>query len=267
LDASQQLIQDYAQAARQADIVIAEVGVWNNPLSPSDLERQAAILKNQACLALADEIGARCCVNIAGSRGAKWDGPHPDDLTQDTFEIIVQTVRQIIDAVQPKRTCYALETMPWMYPDSPDSYLAGGHHAYGHNDSWRVLPTWREALDAPGAAQLGLLKRVFLERKEWWRLVPDQAVFATGGNTRGQVLNLAARHAAGQWIMVYLGSKATVSIHLDKITAGNTVKAFWIDPRTGKSLAIGRFPNTGVESFSTPEQWEDALLILEASNG
>jgi len=21
---------------------------------------------------------------------------------------------------------------------------------YGHNDSWRILPTWKEALDAPG---------------------------------------------------------------------------------------------------------------------
>ncbi len=124
LDASEQLIHDYAQAARQADIVIAEVGVWNNPLSPSDLERQSAIVKNQACLALADEIGARCCVNVAGSRGAKWDGPDPADLTQDTFDLIVQTVRQIIDAVQPKRTYYTLETMPWMYPDSPDAYLA-----------------------------------------------------------------------------------------------------------------------------------------------
>jgi len=29
----------------------------------------------------------------------------------------------IIDAVQPTRTFYTLETMPWMYPDSPQSYL------------------------------------------------------------------------------------------------------------------------------------------------
>ena len=74
-------------------------------------------------LALADAIGARCCVNIAGSRGAQWDGPHPDNLTEATFDLIVEMVQDIIDAVQPSRACYALETMPWMYPDSPDSYL------------------------------------------------------------------------------------------------------------------------------------------------
>ena len=33
-------------------------------------------------------------------------------------------VREIIDAVKPKRTFYTLETHPRAYPDSPDSYLA-----------------------------------------------------------------------------------------------------------------------------------------------
>jgi sugar phosphate isomerase/epimerase len=117
------VIQAYARAALQADIVIAEVGVWDNPLSPVRAERKTAIVKNQACLALADEIGARCCVNIAGSRGTKWDGPAAADLTDETFDMIVENVRLIIDAVQPKRTFYTLEPMPWMYPDSAESYL------------------------------------------------------------------------------------------------------------------------------------------------
>lgn len=116
-------IQAYARAAVRADIVIAEVGAWSNPMSIDDAERKAAIEKCQAQLALAQEIGARCCVNIAGSRGPRWDGPHPDNLTPATFDLIVETTRQIIDAVRPTRTFYTLEPMPWMYPDSPDSYL------------------------------------------------------------------------------------------------------------------------------------------------
>jgi sugar phosphate isomerase/epimerase len=113
----------YAAAARAADIVIAEVGAWSNPLSPDDATRRAALALCQERLALADELGARCCVNIAGSRGQRWDGPHPDNLTPDTFALIVETVRAIIDAVQPRRTFYTLETMPWIYPDSAESYL------------------------------------------------------------------------------------------------------------------------------------------------
>jgi sugar phosphate isomerase/epimerase len=38
--------------------------------------------------------------------------------------MIIETTRQIIDAVRPIHTFYTLETMPWMYPDSVESYIA-----------------------------------------------------------------------------------------------------------------------------------------------
>ena len=115
-------IRDYAQAARDADIVIAEVGAWSNPLSDDEDTRKAALEKCRRGLHLADRIGALCCVNIAGSRGPIWDGPDPANLTPETFDRIVASVQEIIDAVQPERAFYTLETMPWMYPDSPESY-------------------------------------------------------------------------------------------------------------------------------------------------
>ncbi len=122
-DAADDDVARYARTAAQNDIVIAEVGAWSNPLSPDDAERRAALDKCIAGLAVADRIGARCCVNIAGSRGCKWDGPDARDLTRDTFDLIVETVRKIIDAVKPTRSVYALETMQWMYPDSVNAYL------------------------------------------------------------------------------------------------------------------------------------------------
>jgi hypothetical protein len=158
---------------------------------------------------------------------------------------------------------YGFEVLPlWIRRQAYYSYLSGAHHAYGHNDSWRVLPTWKQALDASGTAQLGILKKVFLGLKEWWYLVPDQTIFASGGNTEGKILNLAARHKDGQWILVYLGSKAIFSINMNKITAGHNTKATWIDPKTGDSVLIGSFPTHGMKSFSTPEGWEDAILLL-----
>jgi sugar phosphate isomerase/epimerase len=123
LDQDEATAMAYAAAARQADIVIAEVGAWSNPLSPDEGVRSQALEYNKASLLLAEKIGARCCVNIAGSRGAKWDGPSPLDLTEETFERIVANVREIIDSVRPRRAFYSLETMPWMYPDSTESYL------------------------------------------------------------------------------------------------------------------------------------------------
>lgn len=122
-DADAATVRAYADAARDADIVIAEVGAWSNLIAPDPVQRSAAIEKNKACLALADAIGARCCVNYAGTRGQSAYGPDPRNLTPETFDMIVATVREIIDAVAPTRSAYALEMMPWAYPESPDSYV------------------------------------------------------------------------------------------------------------------------------------------------
>jgi len=154
----------------------------------------------------------------------------------------------------------------WVRRQAYYSYLAGAHHTYGHNDSWRILPTWKKALDAPGAVQLGILKKVFLARNEWWLLVPDQSVFASGGQADGTILHLAARHQDGKWIMIYLADKASFSVNMNKAAAPK-VNAFWVNPKTGDSVRIGSYSNRGVRSFSTPDGWEDSLLILEPAAG
>jgi sugar phosphate isomerase/epimerase len=120
------VVQAFAKAAFEADIVIAEVGAWSNPLSPTASRRREALTLCQERLALADAVGARCCVNISGSRGEEPNGrraPHPDNLTRETFDLIVEAVRAIIDAVKPVRAFYTLEVHPWLYPNSADSYL------------------------------------------------------------------------------------------------------------------------------------------------
>ena len=122
-EADDDVVNAYARAAKEANIIISEVGAWSNPISPDEKTRRAAREKCRRQLALADRIGARCCVNIAGSRGESWDGPSKLNLTEETFEMIVETTRAIIDDVKPSRTYFTLETMPWAYPDSPDSYL------------------------------------------------------------------------------------------------------------------------------------------------
>lgn len=118
-------VSAYVEAAARADIVIAEVGAWSNPIDPDPVRAREAITHCQRCLDLAERAGARCCVNITGSRNpAKWDGPDRENFSSETFDLIVESTRQIVDEVNPKRTFYALETMPWIFPSSPDEYLA-----------------------------------------------------------------------------------------------------------------------------------------------
>jgi len=123
-NASDDIVKAYADAAKKADIVIAEVGAWSNPISPDEKQRKEAVNKCKTQLALAERIGANCCVNISGSRNAQnWAGPHKENLTKETFDLIVETTRNIIDHVKPTRTYFTLETMPWAYPDSVESYV------------------------------------------------------------------------------------------------------------------------------------------------
>ncbi len=112
------VVKVYENAARKADIIIAEVGVWNNPLDPDDKNRKRAFGRCCRLLDLADRIGAKCCVNVSGSRGQG-----AVNLTDQTFDMIVEVVRAIIDEVKPTRSCYALETLPKRHPDSVEGYL------------------------------------------------------------------------------------------------------------------------------------------------
>lgn len=121
--ASKETRQDYLACIKEHDLVLGEVGVWRNCLAADEKERAEALTYAKEQLALAEELGANCCVNISGSRGVIWDGFDIENYSRDTYAMIVDTTREIIDAVKPKQTFYSIEPMPWMVPDSPKEYL------------------------------------------------------------------------------------------------------------------------------------------------
>ncbi len=105
-------------------VVIAEVGAWKNMLDIDPVRRRENLEYVTERMAIADEVGARCCVDISGSYHEKvWYGPHPKNLSKEGFDATVENCRKILDAVKPKRSFFTLEVMGWTYPDTPDSYL------------------------------------------------------------------------------------------------------------------------------------------------
>jgi sugar phosphate isomerase/epimerase len=113
------------EAFARRDVVIAEVGAWRNIQTPDPVARTENIAYVVHQLAVADAVGARCCVDVAGSfDGATLSGPHPGNLSRDFFDATVETCRAIVDAVKPRQTCFTLEMKGWNLPDGPDSYLA-----------------------------------------------------------------------------------------------------------------------------------------------
>jgi sugar phosphate isomerase/epimerase len=119
-----ELIDATVAAFARNDVVIAEVGRWVNLLAPNPDERRKNLQTVTDGLALAEAVGARCCVDIAGSFNPdSWFGPHPENLSERFFDAAVENARAIIDAVRPTRTTFCYEMMAWSLPDSPEAAL------------------------------------------------------------------------------------------------------------------------------------------------
>jgi hypothetical protein len=158
-------------------------------------------------------------------------------------------------------TEYGFDVTPlWIRRQAYWSYLAGGHHSYGHNDAWRVAPGWKAALDAPGAGQMTVLRRI-LGGKPFGELVPDPTLLLRGAG-QGNSLNAAARAASGSWAVVYLSGSGPVSIRTDWLPGRALVLVY--DPRDG-SCTTGEVDGASPLAVSVPDGSEDAVVVIGAS--
>ena len=117
-------ITAYADAARENGLTIAEVGIWNNMLDSDPEKRKVNIDYSIRQLILAEEIGAVCAVNIAGTpHGPRWDGGYRENFSPETFDMTVETIQYVLKQADVKSTFFSIESMPWMIPSGPQEYL------------------------------------------------------------------------------------------------------------------------------------------------
>lgn len=117
-------VREIVNAFAAEDVVIAEVGAWKNMLDPDAVKRRDNLNYVVERMELAEAVGAKCCVDIAGSYNPSvWYGPDPRNLSREFFDATVDNCRHIIDQVKPKRSTFSIEMMPWSLPDSPESYV------------------------------------------------------------------------------------------------------------------------------------------------
>ena len=150
--------------------------------------------------------------------------------------------------------------------------FAGAHgHTYGCHPIWQfwqpghhpysfVRRSWRQALDLPGAAQVGharalMLSRPFLDR------VPDQSLIASA-QAEGAYHMCATRAADGSYALIYLPYYNPVTIDLTRLS-GETVAAHWYNPRNGTAHRIGSQPRTAQATFEPPTGGPDWVLVLD----
>lgn len=156
------------------------------------------------------------------------------------------------------------------------SLLAGAcGHTYGHNSIWQMwqpgreplvganIP-WREALDHPGAFQMGLLKRLFTSRP-FEKLTPAPQMILDGPRSGGAKVRAAcARDGSFAFIYSPRGEPFTVNKSLIR---ARRLKEIWFDPRYGASYEVHRSENAGYQTYTPPTsgRGNDWLLILEAA--
>jgi hypothetical protein len=153
------------------------------------------------------------------------------------------------------------------------AFMAGGFFTYGHNQNWSMEPGWLADLAAaPGAAQMGLFKRIVTARP-WSQMIPDQGMFDSGVSNE-RTLNAARRAVDGSSALLYLAGQCHVRVNVERLMARH-VHATWINPVTGEERDAGVhatgnltgsvFPQRSAIWFSVPGHWEDAVLALEAA--
>jgi sugar phosphate isomerase/epimerase len=113
------------RAARDAfaaeGVMIAEVGYWDNLVDTDPETRRRNRRHMVDALALAEELGAACAVDIFGSYcHGNGNSKHvAENFSQDAFDEAVEMARFFIDTVKPQTACFTYEIFPFNIVDSP----------------------------------------------------------------------------------------------------------------------------------------------------
>jgi len=152
------------------------------------------------------------------------------------------------------------------------AWMAGGFFTYGQNEMWRMEKGWLDTRNSLGAQHMTVFKQIATSR-QWWDMIPDQSVF-TYGESSGRTLNTAMRNSSRTCIMVYLSEQTHFVLEMNRIATAQA-RATWVNPQTGETKPGGMyrtgnlipgntFPERISQAFTTPDFWEDAVLILDA---
>lgn len=118
--------------------------------------------------------------------------------------------------------------------------------------------TWQQALNLPGATQVGQVMREFVEQQEVFSYEPAQQLILSE-NPGGELLQCVAIKKDRSSLMVYLPDRRSVRVNTRKLDSARRLTVEWFDPRDGTRKG-GSVSSKGV--YKPPKNWEDAILII-----
>jgi hypothetical protein len=159
------------------------------------------------------------------------------------------------------------------------SLMAGAcGHTYGNNNVWQMWQPgrapaiqanvpWSEALDHPGARQMGLMRR-FFEEHGFGTLLPAPKLIVDG--PASGPAKIRALHASdGSRVIVYSPRGEPFTLDQSAVTAAYT-RCAWFDPRYGTKQEFRLSPRAWdgqtFQTFTPPSsgRGHDWVLVIEA---
>lgn len=128
--------------------------------------------------------------------------------------------------------------------------------------SYGAKEFWYDAINDTGATQMKYLKELMLSFPYFDRVHDQSIIKGINGEKYDHILATKGK----DYILIYTYNGRSFTINMGKIS-GDNVKAYWFNPRNGKSNLIGEFNNKGVKQFDPPGDKRDGndwVLVLKS---
>jgi len=144
---------------------------------------------------------------------------------------------------------------------------------YGHHAVWQFLSAredtvnhadryWTDAVNRPGAFQVGYLKRL-IESHSTLDRIPDQSIITGGQGEKGEYIS-AFRDKNNKYALIYLPVGKKIAVNTSFIE-GDSIRISWFDPRIGKVGNASHVKKETTMDFVSPTTGleNDWVLIIE----
>ena len=154
------------------------------------------------------------------------------------------------------------------------SVFAGGCGVtYGNQCMWQFYSKreekvafperfWTEALDRPGAYQVGYLKKL-IESRQVLNRIPDSSIIFSGQGSKGEHIE-AFRAADNSYAMIYLPVGKSITLNTNHMTC-KEVAAWWYNPKDAAVQKIGKLERKDQMDFTSPTLGieNDWVLVID----
>ncbi len=143
---------------------------------------------------------------------------------------------------------------------------------YGHHAVWQFMGAreeainypdrgWINAIDRPGAYQVGYLKEL-IESRPILKRIPDNAIIINGQGEKGEHIE-AFRGGDNSYAMIYLPVGKTITVSTRNMA--KQLVGWWFNPKNNKAKHIDVFTKQNAMNFTPPTLGigNDWVLVLD----